>query len=180
MGGPFLIMKTKILTLIGASVLALAASAPVHADDDGIYPKSEVRAAWMTTVRSLDFPLSVKASGPEAEELQKAEIVKYLDFMKSVGINCVFFHARPDADRLYAKNSYGDVTVDEPWSVYLTGTRGLAPTYDPLEFWIDEAHKRGMEPPRMAQPLPLLQLYRYPSSRQRIQPLHNTRGCARI
>lgn len=128
---------------VAACVLSGAVFA--HASDDGYHPKSEVRAAWMTTVRSLDFPLSVKASGVEAEELQKAEIVKYLDNMKAIGINSVFFHARPDADRFYAKNTYGSVTVDEPWSVYLTGQRGLAPTYDPLEFWIDEAHKRGME-----------------------------------
>lgn len=128
-----------------AAICLLTGSYTASAADDGFHPKNEVRAAWMTTVRSLDFPLSVRASGTEAEEQQKAEIVKYLDFMKGIGINCVFFHARPDADRLYAKNSYGDVTVDEPWSVYLTGVRGLAPTYDPLQFWIDEAHKRGME-----------------------------------
>ncbi len=138
-------MKSEILTSICvAACLALGGPA-AQADNDGMHPKSEVRAAWMTTVRSLDFPLSVRASGAEAEELQKAEIVKYLDNMKAIGINCVFFHARPDADRFYSKNTYGDVTVDEPWSVYLTGTRGLAPTYDPLQFWIDEAHKRGME-----------------------------------
>lgn len=137
-------MKFKNLTSIIVACL-LAGATAASATDDGLHPKSEVRAAWMTTVRSLDFPLSVRASGAEAEQKQKAEIVKYLDFMKSIGINCVFFHTRPDADRFYAKNTYGDVTVDDPWSVYLTGVRGLAPTYDPLQFWIDEAHKRGME-----------------------------------
>ena len=138
-------MKSKFFPTLMAAACLLAGAATASAADDGYHPKSEVRAAWMTTVRSLDFPLSVRAAGVEAEQLQKAEVVKYLDYMKSVGINCVFFHARPDADRFYAKNTYGDVTVDEPWSVYLTGQRGLAPTYDPLQFWIDEAHKRGME-----------------------------------
>jgi len=35
----------------------------------------------------------------------------------------------------------------EPWSYYLTGQQGKAPEpyYDPLEFWIEEAHNRGLE-----------------------------------
>jgi hypothetical protein len=45
-----------------------------------------------------------------------------------------------DADALY-DSKY------EPWSYYLTGKQGKAPDpyYDPLKFWIDEAHKRGIE-----------------------------------
>src|SRR5690606_25424267 len=36
---------------------------------------------------------------------------------------------------------------DEPWSQWITGVQGQAPDpfYDPLEFAINEAHKRGME-----------------------------------
>ena len=47
---------------------------------------------------------------------------------------------RPVGDTLY------DSPV-EPWSKYLTGTQGLAPDpwYDPLEFFITEAHLRGIE-----------------------------------
>ncbi|MDD4108715.1 MAG: family 10 glycosylhydrolase, partial [Prolixibacteraceae bacterium] len=35
----------------------------------------------------------------------------------------------------------------EPWTRYLTGVPGRAPEpfYDPLKFWIDECHRRGME-----------------------------------
>jgi uncharacterized lipoprotein YddW (UPF0748 family) len=52
----------------------------------------------------------------------------------------VILQARPSADALY-KSSL------EPWSYFLTGESGKMPFpyYDPLEFWIDEAHKRGME-----------------------------------
>jgi uncharacterized lipoprotein YddW (UPF0748 family) len=47
---------------------------------------------------------------------------------------------RPQADALY-KSSL------EPWSYFLTGKQGEAPNpyYDPLEFWIEEAHNRGIE-----------------------------------
>src|SRR5690606_10191464 len=35
----------------------------------------------------------------------------------------------------------------EPWSEWLTGKQGKAPSpyYDPLQFMIEETHKRGME-----------------------------------
>ena len=47
---------------------------------------------------------------------------------------------RPQADALYESKI-------EPWSYFLTGKSGKAPQpyYDPLEFWIEEAHNRGME-----------------------------------
>lgn len=42
------------------------------------------------------------------------------------------------SDAFY-KSSY------EPWSSYLTGTRGKDPGWDPLAFVVEECHKRGME-----------------------------------
>ena len=53
-------------------------------------------------------------------------------------MNTIFFQVRPMGDALY-ESSYA------PWSKYLTGTLGKKPGYDPLEFAIDEAHKRGLE-----------------------------------
>lgn len=137
-------MKKLSILLALAMVGTLCRPLPVHADD-GIYPKHEMRAAWVATVSNMDFPHSGRGTTEAVATNQKAEIVKYLDAMKDMGVNCIFFHARPMADRLYARNTYGDVTVDEPWSEYLTGKRGNAPAYDPMEVWIDEAHKRGME-----------------------------------
>ncbi len=47
---------------------------------------------------------------------------------------------RPEADALYASQL-------EPWSRFLTGVQGQAPSpyWDPMQFMIDECHKRGME-----------------------------------
>lgn len=63
-----------------------------------------------------------------------------MDLLKDANFNAVIFQARPSADTMYKSDL-------EPWSYFLTGEIGKAPTpfYDPLEFWIDEAHKRGME-----------------------------------
>ncbi len=55
-------------------------------------------------------------------------------------LNAIILQVRPACDALYASQL-------EPWSEYLTGTMGRPPSpyYDPLEFAITEAHKRGLE-----------------------------------
>jgi uncharacterized lipoprotein YddW (UPF0748 family) len=60
--------------------------------------------------------------------------------LEAVGINAVVFQIRPECDALYP-------STIEPWSYWLTGAQGVAPSapFDPLQFAIDEAHKRGME-----------------------------------
>ncbi|SFI66452.1 Uncharacterized lipoprotein YddW, UPF0748 family [Kaistella treverensis] len=96
----------------------------------------EFRAAWVATVANINWPSRNNLS----TEQQKVEALKILDLLKNANFNAVIFQARPSADAMY--NS----TI-EPWSYFLTGEIGKAPTpyYDPLEFWILEAHKRGME-----------------------------------
>ena len=63
-----------------------------------------------------------------------------LDQLVAAGINAVVFQVRTECDALY-KSAY------EPWSFWLTGIQGTGPFdgYDPLEFAVQEAHKRGME-----------------------------------
>lgn len=98
--------------------------------------KREFRAAWVATVANINWPSSKNLSTQE----QKNEAIKLLDLLQDAHFNAVIFQVRPAADALY-KSNY------EPWSYYLTGETGKEPYpyYDPLEFWIDEAHKRGME-----------------------------------
>ncbi|MBA4251677.1 MAG: hypothetical protein C0425_08610 [Chlorobiaceae bacterium] len=99
-------------------------------------PKWEVRGAWVASVSNLDWPTSPSISS----EAQMAQLITLLDSLKNVNINTVIFQIRPECDALY--NS-----PFEPWSYWLTGTQGRAPSpyYDPLQFAIEEAHKRGME-----------------------------------
>lgn len=96
----------------------------------------EFRAAWVATVANINWPSRNNLSTEE----QKLEALKILDLLKNANFNAVIFQARPSADAMY-NSSF------EPWSYFLTGQIGKAPTpfYDPLEFWISEAHKRGME-----------------------------------
>lgn len=103
----------------------------------GVKPVSEVgvRGVWISTVFNIDWP-SQAASGNE--EKQKNEYIALLDKLAQSGINTVFVQVRPSADSIYPSSIV-------PWSNVLTGTSGKAPGYDPLQFIIDETHKRGME-----------------------------------
>ena len=100
-------------------------------------PKHEFRATWLATVSGIDWP-KTKATNDTKREQQKQELIDILDKMKAGNMNAICMQVRSLCDAMYV-SSY------EPWSVALTGTRGKDPGYDPLQFAIDEAHKRGME-----------------------------------
>jgi uncharacterized lipoprotein YddW (UPF0748 family) len=96
----------------------------------------EFRAAWIATVANINWPSKAGLSTAE----QQREAIVLLDFLKEHNYNAVVFQVRPQADALYLSEL-------EPWSIYLTGEQGKAPEpfYDPLQFWIHEAHERGLE-----------------------------------
>lgn len=102
-------------------------------------PKREMRAAWICTVWRLDWPAQAGVT-QQIADAQRKELIAMLDNMKTAGLNAVCFQVRPMADAMY-KSKY------EPWSSFLTGTRGQAPTgdWDPLAVCVEECHKRGME-----------------------------------
>lgn len=96
----------------------------------------EFRAAWVASVANINWP---SKPGLSTEEQQKEALV-ILDGLKSNNFNAVVFQVRPQADALYKSEL-------EPWSYFLTGKQGQAPDpyYDPLDYWIKEAHDRGLE-----------------------------------
>jgi len=96
----------------------------------------EFRAAWVATVANINWPSKRNLTTDQ----QKEEAIKLLDLLEEHNFNAVIFQARPSGDALY-KSNY------EPWSYFLTGEIGKSPMpyYDPLEFWVEEAHKRGIE-----------------------------------
>ena len=98
--------------------------------------KHEWRAVWIATVNNIDWPSKPGLSSRE----QQQELTDYLDLFKKMNFNAVVLQIRPTADAFY-ESKY------EPWSIYLTGDQKIAPApkYDPFEFAINEAHKRGME-----------------------------------
>ena len=103
-------------------------------------PKREMRSSWLTTVWGLDWPgTKIPAGGGEQYiNQQKQQLVRILDSMKVAGTNAVFFQVRPECDAFY-KSSF------KPWSAHQVESRGQDPGYDPLDFAIEECHKRGLE-----------------------------------
>ncbi len=98
--------------------------------------QTELRGLWVATVVNIDWP---KKPTTDVAALKK-EALEALDFAKSHRFNAVFLQVRPTSDAFYASKLV-------PWSKYLTGMQGMAPAdgFDPLQFWIDAAHERGIE-----------------------------------
>ena len=94
--------------------------------------KREFRGAWIQAVNGQFI-------GMTPTQMQ-ATLTTQLDALQRAGINAIIFQVRPEADALY-------LSYYEPWSRYLTGEQGVAPEpfWDPLQWMIDECHKRGME-----------------------------------
>ena len=100
-------------------------------------PKREFRSAWIATVANIDWP-KTKGNSASAIASQKSQLLEYLDKMEEMNLTTICFQVRSMCDAMY-KSSY------EPWASYLTGTRGKNPGWDPLEFCVEECHKRGIE-----------------------------------
>jgi uncharacterized lipoprotein YddW (UPF0748 family) len=107
--------------------------------DEGDLPPPaprEFRAAWVSTVANIDWPSRQNLSADK----QQLEAIAILDRAKALNLNAIVLQVRPAADAIYASKI-------EPWSEYLTGAQGQAPQpwYDPLKFWVTQAHARGLE-----------------------------------
>jgi uncharacterized lipoprotein YddW (UPF0748 family) len=119
----------------------------------------EFRGVWVATVSNIDWP---SKRGLPVEQ-QKQELLAILDRAAELKLNAVIFQVRTAGDALYASEL-------EPWSEYLSGVQGKAPEpfYDPLEFAVTEAHRRGLELHAWFNPYRA----RHPSARSADAPTH--------
>ncbi len=126
-------------------------------------PKYEFRAVWVATVANIDWP---SQKGLTTEQ-QKTEAIELIEMQKKLGMNTIILQVRPTADAFYQSKL-------EPWSRYLCGVQGQAPNpfYDPLKFWIEECHKRGMELHAWLNPYRVAQKYDEPLSTSHIAFQH--------
>ena len=98
--------------------------------------EKEFRGVWVSTVWGIDYPSKATTD----EETLRRDAIKILDNIEDMGFNAIFLQVRSCSDAIYKSEIY-------PWSKYLTGKQGVSPenNFDPLEFFIEEAHKRGIE-----------------------------------
>ena len=97
---------------------------------------TQMRGVWVSSVYNLDYP----SAGTPSSDTLRAEADAILNKCAELGFNAIFLQVRPTADALYRSEIF-------PWSRYLTGTQGTAPDngFDPLSYWVEGAHARGME-----------------------------------
>jgi len=93
----------------------------------------ETRAVWLATNYRLDWP-------PQTydQEKQKRSLIDIFDNLKSKNINTIYFQVASNGTVLF-RSSY------EPFSSYITGEINGKTNYDPLQFAVEQAHKRGLE-----------------------------------
>jgi uncharacterized lipoprotein YddW (UPF0748 family) len=98
-------------------------------------PKREFRGAWIATYLNIDWP-----NRSQTPAQQQAALLTILDHHKATGLTALFIQVRSQCDAMYASGI-------EPWSADLTGTQGRVPEpfWDPMQFAIEECHKRGIE-----------------------------------
>lgn len=116
-------MKKLLFILISLLTISITVAAQ---------PKREFRGAWIQCVNGQFLGMST-------EKMQKT-LTYQLDELQKDGVNAIIFQVRPECDALY-NSPY------EPWSRFLTGKQGVAPSpyWDPLEWMINECHRRSME-----------------------------------
>lgn len=114
-------MKKTILLILALLSITIAGA-----------QKREMRGAWIQCVNG-------QFQGLGTARMQQT-LTYQLDELKKDGVNVIIFQVRPECDALYESKL-------EPWSRFLTGTQGVAPSpyWDPLKWMITECHKRGME-----------------------------------
>jgi uncharacterized lipoprotein YddW (UPF0748 family) len=97
--------------------------------------KREFRGAWIATFANIDWP-----NRTQTPQQQRQAFIDIVNHHKATGINALFVQVRSQCDALYP-------STIEPWSADLTGVQGRAPNpmWDPMQFMIDECHKRGIE-----------------------------------
>lgn len=118
-------LKSILLTVILLALCCLSTNLLAQ-------PKREFRGAWIQCVNGQYLSKSPAQI--------RSMLSSQLDILQSVGINAILFQVRAEGDALY-NSSY------EPWSRFLTGSQGTAPSdgWDPLAWMVEQCHNRGME-----------------------------------
>lgn len=105
---------------------------PISIPNEPVHQKRQFRSSWVCTVDNIDIPQGL------TEEQFKAKYLEILKNFEDLNMNAVTFQVRPMNDAFYKSDL-------NPWSEFLTGIQGKDPGFDPLEWMIDETHKKNIE-----------------------------------
>ncbi len=122
--------------IVGSAFSALAApeSGESNAVAGGVKSKGEdlqeLRGVWISYLDWDKLPA-------DQAGFQKG-VDQILERCVELKMNAVFVHVRSDCDAMYPSAYF-------PWSRFVTGTQGKDPGYDPLAYFVETAHKRGLQ-----------------------------------
>lgn len=124
-----LILLTLVLSVTSCKTSSKVANTAIEQQDS----KHEFRGAWVQTAWQDRY----QNKSPESCRQYLQQLVETL---YQAGFNAIIFQVRPEGDAFYRSNY-------EPWSRFLTGTQGKAPSplWDPMDYLIQLCHNRGME-----------------------------------
>lgn len=97
-------------------------------------PEYEMRGVWVATVYNIAMGKQPGATAEGIEAYQQ-EFLAILDRMEEYNMNTLYFQVRPSNDAFYESEL-------NTWSQFLVGA-GIDPGWDPLEWMVEETHKRG-------------------------------------
>ncbi|MDF2588637.1 MAG: hypothetical protein K0S41_2478 [Anaerocolumna sp.] len=93
----------------------------------------EFKAVWISYLEFLTYG----KNGYTQASFESA-IDKMFDNVASMNMNAVVVQVRPFGDAMYDSSYF-------PWSRYISGTQGVDPGFDPLEYMVEAAHERGLQ-----------------------------------
>ena len=125
-------IQTTLTALFLSSIFLLLSAQTTDLEQMDYQPKREFRGAWIQAVNGQFLGMS--------RDVMQQNLTNQLDELQRCGINAIIFQVRVEGDALYASEK-------EPWSRFLTGRQGTPPNpyWDPLQWMVEQCHKRGME-----------------------------------
>lgn len=136
-------MKKILLFFISILSVFCLAQLKIGAEENNVLDyniDTYFRGVWVTPKDGGNIgnikPTSTKTKEQKIEDY-KLEVTRILDIMEWHNLNALIFHIRIDNDAIYYSSM-------NPWSSWFT-VYGEDPGWDPLEWVIEETHKRGIE-----------------------------------
>lgn len=93
----------------------------------------EFKAVWISFLEFLEY-----GKGGFTKDSFEGAVDTMFDNVVDMNMNAVVVHVRPFGDAMYDSDYF-------PWSKYISGTQGVDPGFDPLEYMVKAAHDRGLE-----------------------------------
>lgn len=123
--------NTNSITSSEQNSTIISSTGSTSSNTPPITQKQSFTSAIWYSYYELDFRSDNEASF-------KQKIDKMFDDAKELCCDAVIVQVRPFADALYYSEYF-------PMSVYMTGTQGKDPGYDPLKYMVSAAHSRNLQ-----------------------------------